>query len=55
MYSGYELIWLFFCTSFLGWLLESVSAATHSWQTTMDQKFDDVRLKKIYPNALKVE
>lgn len=21
MYSGYELIWLFFCTSFLGWLL----------------------------------
>ena len=28
MYSGYELIWLFFCTSFLGWLLETVSAAT---------------------------
>lgn len=55
MYSGYELIWLFFCTSFLGWLLESVSAVTHSWQKTMDQKFDDVRLKKIYPNALKVE
>ena len=55
MYSGYELIWLFFCTSFLGWLLESVSAATHSWQKTMDQKFDDGRLKKIYPNALKVE
>ena len=55
MYSGYELIWLFFCTSFLGWLLETVSAATHSWQKTMDQKFDDVRLKKIYPNALKVE
>ena len=55
MYSGYELIWLFFCTSFMGWLLETVSAATHSWQKTMDQKFDDVRLKKIYPNALKVE
>ena len=55
MYSGYELIWLFFCTSFLGWLLETVSAVTHSWQKTMDQKFDDVRLKKIYPNALKVE
>ena len=55
MYSGYELIWLFFCTSFLGWLLETVSAATLSWQKTMDQKFDDGRLKKIYPNALKVE
>ena len=40
MYSGYELIWLFFCTSFLGWLLETVSAATHSWQKAMDQKFD---------------
>ena len=55
MYSEYELIWLFFCTSFLGWLLETVSVATHSWQKTMDQKFDDGRLKKIYPNALKVE
>ncbi len=55
MYSGHELIWLFFCTSFLDWLLETVSVATHSWQKTMDQKFDDVRLKKIYPNALKVE
>lgn len=30
-------------------------AATQSWQKTMDQKFDDARLKKIYPNALKVE
>lgn len=40
MCSGYELIWLFFCTSFLGWLLETVSAATHSWQKAMDQKFD---------------
>ena len=55
MYSGYELIWLFFCTSFLGWLLETVSAATHRWQKTMDKKFDDVRIKKIYLNALKVE
>ena len=27
----------------------------HDWQKTMDHRFDDVRLKKIYPNALKVE
>lgn len=39
MYSGYELIWLFFVPVF--WLaMVTVSAATHSWQKTMDQKFD---------------
>ncbi|MGN0334399.1 MAG: putative ABC transporter permease [Lachnospiraceae bacterium] len=27
IYKGYELIWLFFCYSFLGWLLETIAAA----------------------------
>ena len=27
MYSGYELLWLFFITSFLGWILETSTAA----------------------------
>ncbi|MDO5336606.1 MAG: putative ABC transporter permease [Eubacteriales bacterium] len=26
-YTGYELLWLFYCYSFLGWVLETVSAA----------------------------
>lgn len=29
--------------------------ATYSWQQTMDERFDDARLQRIYPNALKVE
>lgn len=29
--------------------------AVQSWQQTMDEEFDDERLKKIYPNALEVE
>ena len=27
VYSGYELIWLFFVYSFLGWLWETLAAA----------------------------
>ena len=27
VYTGYELAWLFFCYSFLGWILETVFAA----------------------------
>ena len=27
MYTGYELVWLFFVSSFVGWCLETVSAA----------------------------
>ena len=27
MYTGYELLWLFFSASFLGWVLETASAA----------------------------
>ena len=27
MYTGYEIIWLFFCCSFLGWILETITAA----------------------------
>ena len=27
MYTGYEIVWLFFCCSFLGWTLETASAA----------------------------
>ena len=26
--------------------------AKYSWQEIMDERFDDIRLKKIYPNAL---
>ena len=26
-YTGYELIWLFFAYSFLGWILETIGAA----------------------------
>ena len=29
--------------------------ATQSWQQTMDERFPDERLEKIYPNAIKVE
>ena len=29
--------------------------ATHRWQEIMDERFDDQRLKRIYPNAIKVE
>lgn len=29
--------------------------ATQSWQVTMDERFDDARLKQIYPNALNAE
>ncbi len=29
--------------------------AIHSWQQTMDERFPDERLEKIYPNAIKVE
>ena len=28
---------------------------TPSWQQTMDERFDDAILQRIYPNALKVE
>lgn len=27
VYTGYELVWLFFCYSFLGWMLETIVAA----------------------------
>lgn len=30
-------------------------AATSSWQKIMDERFDDTRMKKIYPNALQTE
>lgn len=30
-------------------------AATQDWQETMDERFDDERMEKIYPNALTVE
>ncbi|MGN0505666.1 MAG: hypothetical protein ACI4FZ_03840 [Lachnospiraceae bacterium] len=29
--------------------------AESGWQQTMDERFDDVRMKRIYPNAIKVE
>ena len=29
--------------------------ATQSWQQTMDERFPDERMEKIYPNAIKVE
>lgn len=29
--------------------------ATHRWQEIMDERFDDQRLERIYPNAIKVE
>lgn len=41
MYSGYELIWLFFCTSFLGLAIGDCISSN--------------KTEKIYPNALKVE
>ena len=28
---------------------------TQSWQQTMDERFPDERMEKIYPNAIKVE
>ena len=30
-------------------------AAEHTWQQVMDEKYDDEKLEKIYPNAIKVE
>ena len=27
VYTGYELLWLFLCYSFLGWVLETIAAA----------------------------
>ena len=29
--------------------------AEHTWQQVMDEKYDDEKLEKIYPNAIKVE
>lgn len=29
--------------------------AEHGWQEIMDERFDDQRMKRIYPNAIKVE
>ena len=66
MKAGKVLTWiliLFMCCNMIVSMMALVRsdqrahgvAATHSWQKTMDQRFDDVRLKKIYPNALKVE
>ena len=31
-YTGYEILWLFFVYSFLGWVLETVSAALRQKQ-----------------------
>ena len=28
--------------------------ATTSWQKTMDKRFDDIRLSKIYPNMIHI-
>ena len=30
-------------------------AATSGWQRTMDERFPDERMERIYPNALTVE
>ncbi|MBO5209694.1 MAG: putative ABC transporter permease [Lachnospiraceae bacterium] len=32
IYTGYELLWLFFCYSFIGWILETVMAAVKQKQ-----------------------
>ena len=66
MKAGKVLTWiliLFMCCNMIVSMMALVRsnqrahgvAAIHSWQKTMDHRFDDVRLKKIYPNALKVE
>ena len=55
MYSGYELIWLFFCTSFWAGYWRLYQQQHIAGRKLWIKKFDDVRLKKIYPNALKVE
>ena len=36
IYNTYELIWLFLIYSFLGWMLETILAATEQWSIMYD-------------------